>query len=116
MNNASNSVDTRFLFNKMTSKKPSSWEDLTCVNQFDDDQLMALRKLPKLTVSENFGTFDRHEEINRFFRKKDRTEFILVRLVGDTDEPDEQYYYVNSEGYDYCRYAFRIGDGWREIL
>ena len=93
--------DTRALFDMLTFCKPAFWEGIPTVDQFDDDQLEALRCLP-LVKADPYSS-----PLNRFGADA-AIEFLVD--VGGT------LYYVNTEGFDYCRYVFRIDPAWNDVI
>lgn len=80
------------------SRKPSCWEECSVVKVSKAQKQNLLSKLPVIVVDEetDFNPLASHE--NGLPRR-----FNLIREIGGKTEN----YYVNTEGYDYCRYAFR---------
>lgn len=91
-------MDYRHLFNAHTVRKPIDWDEVPTLHRLSADQIEAVASLPKREVAEEHGTFTKIEGYPVI-------ELLLVMRYAD-DEPE--YYYVNTEGYDYARYAVRL--------
>lgn len=80
------------------SRKPSCWSECSVVKVSKNQRNNLLSKLPVIVVDEHtdFAPLESHK--NGLPRR-----FNLVREI----EGRRESYYVNTEGYDYCRYAFR---------
>lgn len=80
------------------SRKPSCWSECSVVKVSKNQKNNLLSKLPVIVVDEHtdFAPLESHK--NGLPRR-----FNLVREI----EGRRESYYVNTEGYDYCRYAFR---------
>lgn len=89
--------DTRRLFRDMTDRKPATWGNITLYNYPDlsISRQEALMKLP--IVEDKLGS-----PWDTFSERPDSTEFILFNRFNG------YIYYVNTEGYDWPRYIFKI--------
>ncbi|NDC39749.1 MAG: hypothetical protein EBZ48_17230 [Proteobacteria bacterium] len=92
--------DTRSLFAHMCHRKETAWDSMP-VQEVDDDRMKVLMGLPMRMVEWNTSPMD------YFLPNKSNASHgeLLVQRVG---EDDVQYFYVNTEGYTYARYAFRF--------
>ena len=95
-------ADTRRLFADMTARKESSWDALP-VQEIDDDRMRILMNLPMRVVE--WGTTPMDYFLSEKQAKAQHDCEWLIQRVG---EEDVQYFYVNTEGYGYARYAFRF--------
>jgi hypothetical protein len=94
--NNMSTTDTRDLFSPLVSRK-AEWDE-TARHEYRDltpAQRAALHAMPMLDLDAAASVFDSLEAFAAEPIEK------LVRRAGKT-------YYVNSEGYDYARYSFRI--------
>jgi len=116
--NLDKTKDTRRLFDQCTCRKPSRWDHVDIVSEFDHDQIEALRAMPFIGMDDDpmFGTFDSSPLIQRVL-DSGTCEFVL-RLPPHPLDPHAQprYFYVNTEGYDYCRYVFQIDPTWVDVI
>ena len=99
--------DTRDLFAHMCARKETNWDSLT-PETVDDERMKVLLKLPRKQVAWNSTpTDDIFYKVNE---KKAGPSFALEWVVERMGEEDDQlqYFYVNNEGYNYARYAFRF--------
>ena len=105
--------DTRHLFNGITLRKPTSWDDMSPKSanapsyasrypksRHAADRLQALRHLPRTQVHWDSSPMDEIWD----WRLGLRLEWIVERLGG----PELQMFYVNNEGFGYARHAYRI--------
>ena len=92
--------DTRSLFAHMCSRKETSWDSMP-IQDIDDERMKVLMGLPMRMVGWDTSPMD------YFLPDKSGPSHgeMLVQRVG---EEDIQYFYVNTEGYTYARYAFRF--------
>jgi len=97
-------LDYRSLFDSQTTRKPCSWEEVGNVRLRDltADQLQALRSLAVVEVPKTFNVDGDLDWSNDY-----SFEFILTH---DPSIGDRVFYYVNTEGYSYCRYIVRLLD------
>lgn len=117
--NLDKSKDTRKLFDRYTRRKPSSFHDVDIVGEFCHDQIEALRAMPFIGMDNDpmFGTFDSSPLIQHVL-DSGTCEFVL-RLPDNRFVPEanvRRYFYVNTEGYDYCRYVFEIDPAWVNVI
>ena len=87
--------DTRDLFWRLTVRKPERYADIPARPCLDAAQVEALQQLPVVDL-------DRPEMCDDFKRDTPRE---FVGMVGGFGL---SYFYINTEGYDYPRYAFRL--------
>lgn len=97
--------DTRHLFDHLVSRKASRWDDIRVADaaELGDERMRALMTLPVRMVE--WGT----SPMDSFLPVPGRggsaaTEWLVQRL----GEEEVQWFYVNTEGYTYARYAFRF--------
>jgi hypothetical protein len=102
--------DTRNLFAKMCNRKETNWDNLP-PETIDDERMRVLLKLPRKQVAWDSSPMD------EIFYKGSLTtatvtnrslplEWVVERMGEGEDQL--QYFYVNNEGYNYARYAFRF--------
>lgn len=98
--------DTRRLFGHLCDRKADSWDTVS----FHDPSPVrrrVLAGLPVRTVPWDSSPMDHLFPTPSSARGgTDLIELIVQRLGGE--EGQLQYFYVNTEGYDYARYAFRF--------
>ncbi len=84
----------------MCHRKETSWDNMP-IQPIDDDRMKVLMGLPMRMVGWNTSPMD------YFLPDKSGHSHgeLLVQRVGDEEV---QYFYVNTEGYTYARYAFRF--------
>lgn len=92
-------VNHRFLFDDLTSRKPSDWDEIKIwdFNELTKTYCDALMDLNVFDGDELNWVLD---EFPESIPHKEYMEFIIKRK-GAT-------YYINTEGYDYARYMFKI--------
>ncbi len=90
--NATQENDTRQLFWKLVMRKPVYYRDMPTVERLSAVQIKALRALPVLDL----GTPEACEDFGF------ETPMEFIGKVGDA------FFYINTEGYTYPRYAFRL--------
>jgi len=103
---ASKIADSRELFDKFVSRKPSTWDQTKKVdwNSFHDDQKAAIEGLPIVEIPSGVEPMD--SDIDKFFPQDKGDEGRGVEYRVET--PDGRVFYVNTEGYSYARYVFEI--------
>lgn len=94
-------LDFRELFT-VTTRKPSSWEEVkhAHLSGLTSDQLEALKLLPVVEVPPNFGVSDTLEGW--------KSDYGVELVLTVSPFGSRTFYYVNTEGYDYCRYVLRL--------
>ena len=100
--------DTRDLFAHMCNRKETNWDNLT-PETLDDERMRVLLKLPRKQVV--WGSSPMEEifykgQLTPTINKSLPLEWVVERM-GEEDN-QLQYFYVNNEGYNYARYAFRF--------
>jgi hypothetical protein len=95
--------DTRALFDHLTSRKEGHWEGVKFIagEELDDVRMRTLLSLPARMVGWDTSPMD---DLFPQTRPPAAIEFLVQRL----GEEGVEYYYVNTEGYPYARYAFRF--------
>jgi len=86
----------------LATRKPSDWAEVAYHANPTESQKKFLRSLPLFHAEKGFGTFtdfDVKDQHGLTYRMPQR---FVVR-----NEANE-FYYVNTEGYSYCRYVLRI--------
>ena len=100
--------DTRSLFAPLCNRKETSWDSLS-PETVDDERMKVLLKLPRKQVAWYSTPMD--DIFYKVNEKKAAPSFAalewVVERMGDEDG-QLQYFYVNNEGYNYARYAFRF--------
>lgn len=99
--------DTRSLFAPLCNRKETSWDSLS-PETVDDERMKVLLKLPRKQVAWVSSPMD--DIFYKAGEKKTGPSFALEWVVERMGEEDDQlqYFYVNNEGYNYARYAFRF--------
>lgn len=97
--------DFRKYFNRYVTKKPRHWHLANVIRELTDLQKVALQKLPHVAIMPDWTTFD-----DMFDASDGNVEMVVCR-VGVTPSNNE-YYYVNTEGYSYARYVAAIPNIW----
>lgn len=107
------------LFDDLTVRKPCRWEEVPKVSLeytdpdggevgADKEVLVALRRAALQCMPHTYVPWDSspYEDIfnPRDSREGRPIEHIVERLGG----PELQYFYVNTDGFTYARYAFQI--------
>jgi len=92
--------DTRQLFYKLMARKPASFEELPVANCLTTPQIEALKRMPVIDVSGREPPDD--------FNRDLPLEFVA--------QFDDAFFYVDTEGFRYCRYAFRLPDNPQNLL
>ena len=86
----------------LATRKPSDWAETAYHANLTESQKKYLRNLPLFLAEKGFtpmSEFDVHDQHGLKYRMPQR---FVVR-----NEANE-FYYVNTEGYSYCRYVLRI--------
>jgi hypothetical protein len=99
--------DTRHLFMEMCSRKEASWDSIPQV-RVDDERMRILMGLPMQIAEWNTSPMS-----DSLIRKPHRAPGLvgakpMELIIQRVGEEDVQYFYVNTEGYGYVRYAFRF--------
>ena len=97
-------LDTRALFESQTSRKACYWHHVRSPSRhfFTEERLEALLSLPRVYVEDSVNPG------SSIFVNENGIEHLLIV---ETDEDEPPYvFYVNTEGYDYARYALRVPD------
>jgi hypothetical protein len=93
--------DTRALFRDISMRKPSSWAEVGTYDFHQFDTLHQQALLGKRVIEGYVAT--PYSTITPLYDISGRTsEFILH------NQADDFYYYINTEGFSYARYTFRI--------
>lgn len=100
--------DSRRLFDHLTVRKPYDWSEVKPKPLFAEQE-EALKLLPRIHVGPTVGTFD------EIFVNENGVEYILIREL-DLTKGRVEAYYVNTEGYDYARYVFRLPESTMDVL
>lgn len=101
-------MDTRHLFGSLTSRKPYRWADAGSVrvDQLTGQQLQALRQKPVVLGMASPLDVDA-VYVGRVPGGPSVRDVEFIVAIGG------QFYYVNTEGYNYARYVVRL-EGWVE--
>lgn len=96
--------DTRHLFDHLVSRKESLWDDVRTVpaEELEDERMRVLMGLPVRMVEWSTSPMDSF--LPETGPRGPGTEWLVQRL----GEEEVQWFYVNTEGYTYARYAFRF--------
>ena len=102
--------DTRSLFAPLCNRKETSWDSLS-PETVDDERMKVLLKLPRKQVAWSSTPMDDifykvGEKNSERVNKTLSIEWVVERMGEEDDQL--QYFYVNNEGYNYARYAFRF--------
>lgn len=103
-------LDTRHLFETQTTRKACYWHHVRTPSThfFTEERLEALLALPRIYVEDSVTP------CSDIFLNENGIEHLLIV---ETDEDEPPYvFYVNTEGYQYARYAFRIPDNVAEEM
>lgn len=97
--------DTRHLFDHLVSRKESCWDDVRVADaaELGDERMRALMTLPVRMVEWDTSPMDKFLP-ETGHGSSAATEWLVQRL----GEEEVQWFYVNTEGYTYARYAFRF--------
>jgi hypothetical protein len=93
--------DTRHLFDSLSVRKPSTWDEVPHA-ELGTELLQAAMRLPRRVVAWEASP------MSDIFRGDSRRTGAIEWVVERLGEEDIQYFYVNTEGYTYARYAFRF--------
>lgn len=87
-----NERDTRSLFSRFTARKPVTWEEIPALPNLESLRT-AIKYLPRMNIVTECPPY-------KLSISPDRYEWVAKR--------ESCYYYINTEGFEYARYAARI--------